>query len=104
MSLICILSQQQFGIHPWTEVPFWALWDSAPYTQGTGEISLTLVTSNRVTDPRCSCGPCSSYNLAPAPLGSSLEAPGECGLGESAMSERAFVKVLVSRGEVLGHH
>lgn len=70
MSLTRIPPQQQFGIHPWTEVPFWELWDSALYTKETGGILLTLMLSNRLTDPKHSYGPCCRYNPALTPLGS----------------------------------
>lgn len=71
------LQKQQFGIHPWTKMLLWYLWDLAPYSKGPKRILLTCVSGNRHIDPGPSCGHCSDSWTSSSLLCCGPRVPGE---------------------------
>ena len=72
---VSLSSTTIFGIHPWTKVPLWELWDPEPYSKDSRGVSLSHVTGNGQTDLGPSCGPW--MGQGPSSLSCDPGAPGE---------------------------
>ena len=99
MSLIFVPSPTTRMWHSSKKMPLRGPWDP-PYTQGhrKSHPPMYQVVSRQTSVPAMETA--EACELAPAPLGHSLGAPGKHCLRQSPMDVRAFAEVQVSRGEV----
>lgn len=73
--LVFVSLQQQFCIHPWTEVSSWELWDPVHMPGGAGGVPYVYASGNKHGDLSPGVAPAVASELALVPLSHGLGAP-----------------------------